>query len=291
MLSATGLSKQYRTSWALRPVDLELGPGMHGLLGPNGAGKSTLMRLLSGLLVPTTGDAWLDGVCVRRSAALRKRIGYVPQSFQLYPQLTAREWLHHIAKLKGIKAPAQRTAEVEHTLQSVHLEAAAGRPAKTYSSGMIKRLGIAQALIGRPDVIIVDEPTTGLDPEERTHLRNVLAEAALTRTVLLSTHIISDIQTSCRDAMVLMQGKLLYHGNLQGLTTFASGKIWTWEASEEEWRANRHPGLLSARKTTEGVMCRVMAVKRPNPYALPAEPTPHDGYLALLEEPQREALV
>jgi ABC-2 type transport system ATP-binding protein len=290
MLTATELGKQYRTGWALKPVSIELTPGMHGLLGPNGAGKSTLMRLLAGLLEPTTGSAQLGGISVTGSTALRRRIGYVPQSFEMFPQLTAREWLLHVARLKGIKGRSRRLEMVERILHDVHLETVADRSARTYSSGMIKRLGIAQALIGQPDVIIVDEPTAGLDPEERTRLRNVLAEAALTKIVLLSTHIISDIQTSCRDCLVLVRGQLRYHGGLAGLAQFAAGKVWTWEASEEEWRLSREPGLLSARKSEEGIQCRVLARHRPNKFALQAEPTTHDGYLALLEAAEQEAV-
>jgi len=282
MLTAAGLGKHYKNGWALRPLNLALGPGMYGLLGPNGAGKSTLMRLLAGLLAPTVGEARLDGVSVRSGAAVRRRIGYVPQTFQVYPQLTAREWLLHAAALKGIRSGKPAAEEVERTLNDVNLTEQADRPARTYSSGMVKRLGIAQALIGAPEAVIVDEPTAGLDPEERARLRNVLAEAAMTRTVLLSTHVVSDIQTSCRHVLVLDRGALLYNGSLGGLAACADGLVWTWEVSGTEWRSSREPGLLSARRTEEGVLCRVLSAVRPHTYAEPAAPTPHDGYVALI---------
>ncbi|MBW7474436.1 ATP-binding cassette domain-containing protein [Paenibacillus oenotherae] len=282
MLSATHLGKKYRGIWALEPLSLQLNQGMYGLLGPNGAGKSTLMRLLAGLLAPSTGDAVINGLSVRSGSNVRLQIGYVPQNFQMYPQLTAREWLRHVAKLKGIGTRKEQDAEVERLLHTVHLTARADRPARTYSSGMVKRLGIAQALLGSPVVVIVDEPTTGLDPEERVRLRNVLAELALSSVVLLSTHVLSDVESSCGNVIVLGNGKLHYKGRLAGLAHFAEGRLWEWEASHHEWQAIAQERLLAARKTADGVLCRVIADEPPSPYAAAAVPSMEDGYLALI---------
>lgn len=282
MLTANNLGKKYKHTWALEPLDLELTRGMHGLLGPNGAGKSTLMRLFAGLLAPTTGDAELQGSSVRSGNQVRKQIGYVPQTFQMFPQLTARQWLLHVARLKRIGTRQEREAETTRLLRAVHLEAIADLPARNYSSGMVKRLGIAQALVGSPQIIIVDEPTSGLDPEERIRLRNVLAELAHSSVVLFSTHVLSDVDMSCNNVIVLGGGKLHYHGRLAGLADYAAGKLWEWEASEHEWRAIAGEQLLTARRTADGIRCRIIADEPPTPYARPVIPAMEDGYLALI---------
>ncbi|MFC5648157.1 ATP-binding cassette domain-containing protein [Paenibacillus solisilvae] len=284
MLTANKLGKKYKNRWALEPLELELERGMHGLLGPNGAGKSTLMRLLAGLLVPTTGDATLHGSSVRSGSGVRRQIGYVPQTFQLFPQLTARQWLLHVAHLKRIGTRQEREAETARLLRAVHLEAKADLPARTYSNGMIKRLGIAQALVGSPQIVIVDEPAAGLDPEERVRLRNVLAELAYSSVVLFSTHVLSDVDMSCNNVIVLGGGKLRYKGQLAGLAEYAAGKLWEWEASEHEWRAIAAEQLLTARRTKDGIRCRMIADHPPNPYAQAVIPTMEDGYLTLISQ-------
>ncbi|BBH24905.1 ABC transporter ATP-binding protein [Paenibacillus baekrokdamisoli] len=282
MLTANNLGKKYKHTWALEPISLTLDRGMHGLLGPNGAGKSTLMRLFAGLLVPTTGDAMLHGSSVRSGNQVRQQIGYVPQTFQMFPQLTARQWLLHVARLKNIGTKREREAEAERLLRAVQLESKADLPARSYSTGMVKRLGIAQALVGSPQIIIVDEPTAGLDPEERIRLRNVLVELAQSSVVLFSTHVLSDVDMSCRDVIVLGAGKLHYNGKLEGLAEYASGKLWEWEASEHEWRAIAQEQLLTARRTADGIRCRTIADLPPTPYAAAVVPTMEDGYLALI---------
>ncbi|MFC4099524.1 ATP-binding cassette domain-containing protein [Paenibacillus xanthanilyticus] len=282
MLTADQLGKKYKQIWALEPLTFQLERGIYGLLGPNGAGKSTLMRLLAGLLAPTTGDASLHGVTVRDVARSRIRIGYVPQTFRLYPQLTAREWLLHAAKLKNAGTRLEQQSQVKALIAAVRLEDKADQPVGSFSSGMIKRLGIAQALVGKPEAVIVDEPTAGLDPEERLRLRNVLAELAPNATVLLSTHVLSDIEAVCGQVLVLRSGKLLYNGRLGGLAGYAEGKLWQWEASEREWRAMAQERLLTARRTADGILCRTISEYPPTPYAHAAAPTMQEGYLALI---------
>ena len=282
MLTAHMLGKQYKNLWALRPLTLELGHGMHGLLGPNGAGKSTLLRLLGGLLPPTTGDALLGGYSVRDFRHCGDRIGYLPQTVRMLPQFSARQWLMHAASLRRDGDSRPRARIVDEVLEQVNLREEADQPARTYSYGMIKRLGVAQALLGSKDLLIVDEPTAGLDPEERIRLRRVLADAAATRVVLLSTHVLGDIGASCRDVIVLDKGRLLYHGSTEGLSGFAEDRTWSWEASETEWRRMPLEGLLSARRTEEGITCRALSERPPSPFAERVAPTMEEGYLALV---------
>ncbi|MGU3473522.1 ATP-binding cassette domain-containing protein [Paenibacillus sp. D51F] len=288
MLSVHTLGKQYKDRWALRPLSLELGKGMHGLLGPNGAGKSTLMRLLAGLLPPTTGDAMLGGSSVRDFKVNGNRIGYLPQTVRMLPQFSARKWLAHAASLQG-GSRAERMRRVEEVLEQVNLRQEADEPARSYSYGMIKRLGVAQALLGSKDLLIVDEPTAGLDPEERIRLRRVLADAAATRVVLLSTHVLGDIGASCREVIVLGEGKLLHHGSTEGLAGFAEDRTWSWEASETEWRRMPLEGLLSARRTEEGIRCRALCDRPPSPFAERVAPTLEEGYLALVSRSKEDA--
>ncbi|QJC51329.1 ATP-binding cassette domain-containing protein [Paenibacillus albicereus] len=282
MLTACKLGKQYKTGWALRPLSLELGPGLHGLLGPNGAGKSTLLRLLAGMVAPTTGDALLRGSSVRDFRRSGSRIGYLPQNIRVLPQFSARQWLLHAASLQGGESAAERRRKVDEVLEQVNLLGEADLPARHYSYGMTKRLGVAQALLSAGDLLIVDEPTAGLDPEERIRLRRVLAEAAATRVVLLSTHVLGDIGASCSEVIVLGEGRLLYHGSTQGLAGFAEDRTWAWETSENEWRRMPLGGLLSARRTEEGILCRALSDRPPSPFAERVEPTLEEGYLMLM---------
>ncbi|SDS14347.1 ABC-type multidrug transport system, ATPase component [Paenibacillaceae bacterium GAS479] len=282
MLTAHMLGKQYKTDWALRPLTLQLGTGLHGLLGPNGAGKSTLLRLFAGMLAPTTGDALLRGSSVRDFRRNGSRIGYLPQNMRVLPQFTARQWLLHAASLQSKASLKERMLIVDDVLEQVNLRSEADVQARSYSFGMIKRLGVAQALLSASDLLIVDEPTAGLDPEERIRLRRVLAEAAATRVVLLSTHVLGDIGASCREVIVLGRGRLMYHGSTQGLAGFAEDRTWAWETSENEWRRMPLDGLLSARKTDEGILCRALSERSPSPFAQRVEPTMEEGYLALM---------
>ena len=195
---------------ALQGVDLDVPSGMFGLLGPNGAGKTTLMRILAGLLEPTSGSATLDGVSMLANPEkIRSRLGYLPQDFGFFPHLTGAAMLRHLLRLKGVNAPGGRDAVCEELLERVHLSFAAGRKVKTYSGGMRQRLGIAQAIAGDPRLIIVDEPTAGLDPEERLRFYRLLSELAQDRVVLLSTHIVEDVAQLCPRFAIIRQGRLV----------------------------------------------------------------------------------
>ncbi|HMA37383.1 MAG TPA: ABC transporter ATP-binding protein, partial [Chloroflexia bacterium] len=185
---------------ALDGIDLQIGPGMFGLLGPNGAGKTTLMRILAGILQPTSGTIQIgpyDGTTAGGRAAIKRILGYLPQELGVYPDLSAREFLDYIAILKGLDDPRARQARVAALLETVGLASVAARKLKTFSGGMKRRVGIAQALLAEPQLLIVDEPTAGLDPEERIRFRNLLGDLAGDRTVLLSTHIVEDVAQTC----------------------------------------------------------------------------------------------
>ena len=211
MLSTRGLTKIYPGPvTALNGVDLDVAPGMFGLLGPNGAGKSTFMKILAGLLEPTSGAVTLDGHDILNDPKwLAPRLGYLPQEFGFYPHLSGEAMLDHLLTLKGVDAPGGRKQLVAQLLERVNLTFAAKRAVKNYSGGMRQRLGIAQAIAGNPRLIIVDEPTAGLDPEERLRFYQLLSELAADRIVLLSTHIVEDVAVLCPRFAVIRQGRLL----------------------------------------------------------------------------------
>jgi ABC-2 type transport system ATP-binding protein len=228
---------------ALQGVDLEIGPGMFGLLGPNGAGKTTLMRVLAGLLEPTAGSVSLDGDdIVARPEVVRRHLGYLPQEFGFYPHLTGEAMLVHLLKLKGVRAPQGLKTLAGELLDRVNLTFAAKRKVKTYSGGMRQRLGLAQAIAGDPKLIIVDEPTAGLDPEERLRFYRLLAELAEDRTVILSTHIVEDVAVLCPRFAVIRGGRVVALTSPSEAKAEIAGKIWegTVAASElEELRRTR----------------------------------------------------
>ena len=211
MLSARGLVKIYPGPvTALNGIDLDVSPGMFGLLGPNGAGKSTFMKILAGLLEPTSGSVTLDGIDIlTQPEKLWPRLGYLPQEFGFYPHLSGEAMLTHLLTLKGVDAPQGRKKLAAELLDRVNLSYAARRAVKGYSGGMRQRLGIAQALAGNPRLIIVDEPTAGLDPEERLRFYHILSELAVDRIVLLSTHIVEDVAVLCPRFATIRSGRLL----------------------------------------------------------------------------------
>ena len=211
MLETRGLVKIYPGPvTALNGIDLDVQPGMFGLLGPNGAGKTTFMKILAGLLEPTSGTVTLDGADIlEHPEALWPRLGYLPQEFGFYPHLSGEAMLVHLLELKGVQAPGGLKKLAKELLQRVNLTFAAKRPVKGYSGGMRQRLGIAQALAGDPRLIIVDEPTAGLDPEERLRFYRLLSELAVNRIVLLSTHIVEDVAVLCPRFAIIREGRLL----------------------------------------------------------------------------------
>jgi ABC-2 type transport system ATP-binding protein len=283
-LTVEGLSKTYRGGvQALRGVNLALKPGVLGLLGPNGAGKSTLMRILATITRASTGRvAWNDSDIAREPDALRGVLGYLPQDFGVYPNLSAIEFLDYLAAVKGIPAAAARR-RISELLAMVNLAEAAKRPLGGYSGGMRQRVGIAQALLNDPKLLIVDEPTAGLDPEERVRFRNLLSELSGERIVVLSTHIVSDVEAVATEIAILGQGQLLVHGAPEELLARVNGKTWEVVVPSGELAALRTKYLVSSTAhRLDGVHARVVAEAPPNGSARLVEPSLEDAYLAVL---------
>ncbi len=285
MLELIDVTKIYKGGKrAVDGMTMRLGPGMLGLLGPNGAGKSSLMRIAATITRPTSGKVLFDGVdVVARPDALRRHLGYLPQDFGVHPNLTAREFLSYLAAAKGMSARSSK-ARIGELLELVNLTEAAGRPLGGYSGGMLRRVGIAQALLADPRVIVVDEPTAGLDPQERVRFRTMLADLAADRVVMLSTHIVSDIESVASDIAVVAGGRLLRRGAPGELLRLAQGRVWDLLVSPAEAEAVRMRHVVSRMvRTAEGVRMRVISDGRPSPDAVPAAPDLEDVYLGLVQ--------
>jgi len=289
MIIVSQLTKTFgKKVQALRGVDLEIGEGMFGLVGPNGAGKTTLMRILAGLIRPTSGSATVLGndVSTRRGKqAVKSVLGYLPQELGLYPDLSALEFLEYIALLKGVGDRTERNRQLAEILELVGLAADAQRRLRTFSGGMKRRVGIAQALLGEPQLLIVDEPTSGLDPEERVRLRNLLSRMAERCTVILSTHIVEDISQSCSDLAVLEAGRVIYRGQPAGLIEAVRGRVWSLTTGG----AALDPRLVvvSTLHVQSGVQYRVLSAAAPASGATPLEPSLEDGYLWLMQQSKK----
>jgi ABC-type multidrug transport system ATPase subunit len=287
-LSIEGVGKRYRGGlWALRGVSLRLEPGIVGLLGPNGAGKSTLMRILATVTRPTEGRVVWDGADLAAEPdRLRRVLGYLPQDFGVYPNLSAAEFLRYLAAAKGLPAGAA-ARRIDELLAAVHLAEARGRKLGGFSGGMRQRVGIAQALLNDPSLLIVDEPTVGLDPEERVGFRHLLSELGGERVVILSTHIVSDVEAVADRIVVMEGGRVVADGLPEELLAGVAGRVWSWEVAAPELPAVRRSHLLTGaiRKGGKdgGVRVRVVAAERPVAAAEPDPPTLEDAYLDLVE--------
>src|SRR5512137_1537973 len=280
--------KKYgRDFWALRNFALELGPGVLGLLGPNGAGKSTLMRILATITQATEGKvAWNDTDIARRPDELRQVLGYLPQDFGVYPNLNAIEFLEYLAAIKGLDGRSARQ-RIDELLQVVNLVDAAKRPLGGYSGGMKQRVGIAQALLNDPQLLIVDEPTAGLDPEERVRFRSLIAELAGERIVILSTHIVSDVEATATSIAIISQGRLITHDLPEKILQAVEGKVWTWIIASSELPAIKQQYLISSTaRRSDGVHVRVVADQPPNGHAESVPATLEDAYLYHVQSPR-----
>lgn len=257
------LSKIYPNgNKALSDVNLEIESGMFGLLGPNGAGKSSLMRILVTLMKPSHGKVTVNGFdLVKNRKEIRKMLGYLPQDFRFFSQLKTYEFLDYAARLAGMKEGKQRANAADKMLEEVGLFEARDRQANRLSGGMKRRLGIAQALINNPKIIIVDEPTTGLDPEERIRFRNLLSSISTNDVVIiLSTHIVGDISSTCTNMALLNRGELAYSGSPDDLVAQAVGKVWLIKATEAEYmEINEKYPVISNVPTSEGWEIQVVA--------------------------------
>src|SRR3954463_5331929 len=280
-LTIEGVGKRYKGDfWGLREFTLELGPGVLGLLGPNGAGKSTLMRILATITRPTEGRVMWNGEdVVRNPDGLRSELGYLPQDFGVYPNLNAVEFLEYLAAIKGLDAAASRR-RIDELLQLVNLTEVRKRPLGGFSGGMRQRVGIAQALLNDPKLLIVDEPTAGLDPEERVRFRNLLSELSGERIVILSTHIVSDVEAVATDIALIAQGQLITHSTPEALLAEVEGKVWECVVPSTELNAAKSRWMVSGTtRRSDGVHVRVIADSAPCPNAQALAPTLEDAYL------------
>lgn len=280
MIEAKGLTKNYGDVRALRRIDLEIEAEVFGLLGPNGAGKTTFIRIIATLLPPTSGRATVFGHdVVHDRLPIRKMLGYLPQEYGAYPKLSGREYLEYIAILKEIRRPNR---QIEGLLSQFHLTEVARRRVTSYSGGMLRRLGIAQALLGDPKVLLVDEPTGGLDPEERVRFREFLMGLGGERVVVLSTHLVEDVAMACDRLAVLNKGEIRYFGTPRGLIQTYQGKVYEVEVPEEEVKEKLSSWGERVLTTQRRDANRAVRVLGEVEGSQPVTPSLEDAYLALI---------
>jgi ABC-2 type transport system ATP-binding protein len=265
MLSIQNISKSFGDVHALKNVSLNLEPGLFGLLGPNGAGKSTLMRTLATLQKPDSGSIHLNGVdIVANPMAMRSTLGYLPQDFGVYPKMSAKALLDHIAVLKGITDKTARETQIRSLLEHVNLLTHSSANVATYSGGMRQRFGVAQALLGDPKVLIVDEPTAGLDPTERQRFLDLLSEQAESKIIILSTHIIEDVRDLCTDMAVMGAGQIVARGAPEALVARIDGQVWRKRVTKEDAvEIKTQDNFLSSRHLSGGVIVSVLDTGSP----------------------------
>ncbi len=269
---------------ALDSVSLEIGSGMFGLLGPNGAGKTTIMRIVCGIYEKTMGTIRFNEIdFTSNREELQGLIGYLPQEFGTYENMTAFEFLDYIAILKGISDTPERERRVRYVLESVHLADKSNRRIGSFSGGMKQRMGIAMILLHLPRVLVVDEPTAGLDPRERIRFRNLLVELSRERVIIFSTHIIEDISSSCNKVAVLNRGNLQYLGEPQNMTDAAEGHVWQFTVSAQEFdELRKQLKIVHHMRVDAGIMVRCLSAESPRQDAEPVTPTLEDAYLWLI---------
>ncbi|MBK8986184.1 MAG: ABC transporter ATP-binding protein [Chloroflexi bacterium] len=285
-LRIENLSKQYgRNLWGIQDFSLHLGPGVLGLLGPNGAGKSTLMRIIATITRPSSGAIYWNGADIAAQPdTLRRVLGYLPQDFGVYPNLNTMEFLTYLAAVKGLN-PKQARRRIDQLIQLVNLAEAAYRPIGGFSGGMRQRVGIAQALLNDPHLLIVDEPTVGLDPEERVRFRHLISDLAGERIVLLSTHIVSDVAATATSIALIHNGRLRCHARPEELLPAVEGKVWGWVVPGDEVTAVKARHLIAnTTRRADGVLARIVSDTPPHPTAVPLPVTLEDAYLYLIAD-------
>lgn len=284
-LQLENLSKEFGGNTAVAGVTAVLEPGIYGLLGANGAGKTTLLRMICGVLKPTAGQVRLDGIPIDAlGASYRDKLGYLPQDFVGYPQYSARDFLLYMAVLKGMTR-SQAMPKIQELLHMVRLQEAGNKKIQTFSGGMRRRLGIAQALLNDPDILILDEPTAGLDPKERVHFRNILEGYAQEKIVLLSTHIVSDLEAIAHKVFLMKDGCFQTQGTVSELLQQANGRVWELTVPSQEaetWQARMT--VANLRYDGNSVTLRILADAKPAPAARPCIPTLEDLYLLYFPE-------
>ena len=287
-LEIRNLSKRYGKKTAVRGVELSITPGVWGLIGANGAGKTTLMRMIAGILPPSSGRVLYDGVDIRDlGEAYRDALGYLPQSFGFYPEFTVTDYLEYVAALKGIGKPECRK-KIEELLELLSLTEVRKKKIKKLSGGMQRRVGIAKAMLNDPDVLILDEPTGGLDPGERVRFRNFLSEFAQGRIVLISTHIVSDVEYIAAQNVIMKEGRIIGAGKTEELLGAVAGKVFTAVIRQDELPRYEEAVRIVSMKGERGgqVGVRYISDTPEIPDSCPAEPRLEDLYLWLF---RREA--
>ena len=267
---------------AINHADLEIPNGVFGLLGENGAGKTTLMRVLTTVLTPTSGTVSMDGIlyCEGNYPKIQRRIGYLPQEIDLYPGLTVQECLEYMGDLAGVPKEECRK-RIQYYLEKTSLTEHRKKKMKQLSGGMKRRVGLVQALLNEPKFLIVDEPTTGLDPEERIRIRNLLVDFSENRTVLFSTHVVEDLAAVCNQLAVMKKGQFLYAGSMKELVRAAKGHVWVCRLRDEvQAREIEKKYHISSKQLSEdGVQIRLISEKMPNIECVSVEPTLEDAYI------------
>ena len=288
-LTVEGLTKHYGSEWALREVSLRCEPSLVGLVGPNGAGKTTLMRIIATLLRPSAGVVrWQGQDIATYGRLLRAVLGYLPQEFGIYPEFSARQFLRYLAAMKGLPGD-MIPRRVDEVLETVNLERVADRKLPGYSGGMKQRLGIAQALLNDPELLIVDEPTAGLDPAERVHFRALLASLMGSRIVLLSTHIISDVEAVASRLIILQEGRVRHDATPEALLARTAGAVWTVTVDQATaMRLQDRFPVSSMLQQPGGVTLRIVSSQRPHPDATVVDPSLEEAYLVTTAEQAAE---
>ena len=279
-LTLERLSKQFKNRIAVENVNAELTEGIYGFLGANGAGKTTLMQMICGIVAPTSGEVKINGKNnIEMGEEFRNLLGYLPQEFGYTPGFTAEDFMLYIASVKGLD-PRYARRRTRELMKLVSLEGDMKRKIRTFSGGMKRRLGIAQALLNDPKILIMDEPTAGLDPKERAYFRNVIAEMAQDKIIIISTHIVSDIEYISDQVILMKKGRFILQGTTEELTAEAEGMVWSCRIPVREWAAfeNSHT-VANSRNLGERVEARVISTERPCADAEQAEPTLEDLYL------------
>lgn len=276
---------------ALKPLTMEFGDGVFALLGPNGSGKTTFMRMLATLLEPTSGTARVDGFDIQRDRPqIRRLLGYLPQDFGFYPGLTVTEQLDYLALLSDIRDPRVRRDAVDRVLTQVNMQDFRERPVDKLSGGMKQRVGIAAALLGSPQLLIIDEPTSGLDPEERIRIRSLLAELGHDRVIIISTHIVADVEATADQLVILWLGELLLKDTVEGLIEKTRGRVWSVDVEVEEIpRLKQAYTFTGVFRASRGIQVRVIADAVDHPRAVAVEPTLEDAYIGTIEAARARA--
>jgi ABC-2 type transport system ATP-binding protein len=290
-----GLNQIYPNgNHALKDINLEFGTGMFGLLGPNGAGKSSLMRIMVALMKPTSGVVLVDGMDIQKNRdKLRCMLGYLPQDFRFFTSLKTWEFLDYSGSLAGMKNRKERIAEVDRLLDQVGLLEVRDRKANKLSGGMKRRLGIAQALIGNPRIIVVDEPTTGLDPDERIRFRNILSQLSRKDVIIiLSTHIVGDISSTCHGMALLNKGELVFNGSPENLVTQAEGHVFRMVLSPHEYDIVKEKyNVISTVPVEKGWEVQIVSDEIPEFMATKVTPNIEDAYVYYMEHKLRTYII